>query len=86
MTDELAKKPAPEYDKDADYQWQPGDFFTLDGLTFDYTFKALQAFLSTQDAQKVIIAYESLKRMQQVLANAVEQGIAVKIEKTQKNG
>ncbi len=76
---EQAKMEKVVYDPSKNYKWQPTDIFPLDGMTFDMARKSLQAIVGTNEAQVVIIAYETLKRLNMGLKGAVENGVAKEV-------
>lgn len=66
-----------KYDPNKTYKWTPDDTFTLSGGEFGKILNAFRAILSTQEAQKILLAEKANNIMEDLLKRAVEEGIAV---------
>lgn len=66
-----------KYDPNKAYKWTPDDSFTLSGGEFGTILNAFRAVLSSQEAQKILLAEKANNVMEDLLKRAVEEGIAV---------
>jgi hypothetical protein len=64
----------PQYDPSKKYRWSPSDEFTFSGSEFGVVLNALRALVSTQEAQRIILADKASEIMEMALARAVENG------------
>lgn len=63
-----------KYDPNKKYVWTPETEFTLKGGEFGAVLNTLRAILSTQEAQRVLMANQTNDIIESVLARAVESG------------
>lgn len=70
----------PVFDPNKEYSWKAEDQFQMNGQQFMIALGALRAFLSTEEAAKIQLALQASQALQEVLAKAVEAGIAVERE------
>jgi hypothetical protein len=77
----VAKEPV--FDPNKNYTWSPDSVFPLKGSEFALIFNTLRAFLSTPEAQKILMASAGHDVLESVLAKAVEDGVAVEKESKQ---
>lgn len=63
-----------KYDPNKKYVWTPETEFTLKGGEFGAVLNTLRAILSTQEAQRVLMANQTNDIIESVLARAVEAG------------
>lgn len=64
-----------KYDPNKRYAWTPETEFILKGGEFGAVLNTLRAILSTQEAQKVLIANQTNDIIEGILARAVESGM-----------
>lgn len=81
---ETAKEKKMVFNPNAKYSWQPNDTFELNGDQFGQILNAFRALLSTQEAQAIHMAISASKAMEDMLANAVEKGVAKEVNELQK--
>lgn len=63
------------YDPNKKYTWTPDDSFIVSGAEFGILLNSLRAILSTQDAQRILLADKANNIIENALARAVESGI-----------
>lgn len=68
------------FDPNKKYKWTPTTEFRLNGGEFATLLNAARAFLSTEDAQRVLMVKDSADILEQQLKEAVESGRAQEIE------
>lgn len=66
-----------EYNPNKRYQWKAEDTFQINGAQFMEVLNVLRAELSTKEAQKIMMMASAEASLQEVLAKAVEAGVAV---------
>ncbi len=62
------------------YTWKPEDEFTLKGEEFGLILNALRATLNTPEAAKILLASRANDTIENIIANAVENGVVKEIE------
>lgn len=62
------------YDPSKNYTWSPETRFILSGQDFGLILNALRGILSTPEATNAVLAYEANKRVENIIATAVEAG------------
>ena len=68
---------ANTFDPNKSYKWQPTDTFELNGADFALILNTIRAIVSTEDAQKIILANEANKVAEAILGKGVEAGFVV---------
>ena len=68
---------ANTFDPNKSYKWQPTDKFEVSGNDFALILNTIRAILSTEDAQKIILANEANKAAEGILGKGVEAGFVV---------
>jgi hypothetical protein len=63
------------YDPNKKYTWTPDDSFIVSGAEFGILLNSLRAILSTQDAQRILLADKANNIIENALARAVEAGV-----------
>lgn len=63
-----------KFDPNKKYVWNPETEFTLKGGEFGAVLNTLRAFLSTPDAQRVMMANQTHDLIEAILGKAVESG------------
>ena len=76
---ETAKEKKLVFNPNTKYSWQPNDTFELNGDQFGQILNTLRTLLSTQEVQTTRMAISASKAMEDILANAVEKGIAKEV-------
>lgn len=64
----------PEFNPQANYQWQPDTEFTLKGGELHALNAILKALIAPPEAQRAIAAYEGLKLIDGIIREGVETG------------
>jgi hypothetical protein len=64
------------YDPNKKYSWTPEDQFTLTGAEFGLLLNALRAVLNTREAATILLANQANTTIENILASAVELGVA----------
>lgn len=64
-----------QYDPSKNYTWGPETQFLLSGQEFGLILNALRGVLATKEATSIILAYEANKKVEAVIARAVEQEV-----------
>jgi len=72
-----------KYDPSKKYQWKREDVFEMNGNEFMEVLNAARSVLSTPEAQKILMIANAEGVMQEVLARAVEKGIAIEAQPEQ---
>jgi hypothetical protein len=67
----------PTFDPSKKYTWKLDSEFSLSGNDFGILLNSLRAILSTEEAQRVLLADKASQIMEGVLAKAVENGDVV---------
>ena len=67
----------PTFDPNKKYTWEIDSEFTLSGNDFGILLNSLRAILSTEEAQRVLLADKASQVMEATLAKAVESGAVV---------
>lgn len=76
---EIVKEPIA-FDPNKKYTWQAGDQFTINGQELGLVLNAIRGVLSTEDAQRILLAAEADKAVQAIMARNVENGIIKEAE------
>jgi len=63
------------YDPNKKYTWTPDVSFIVSGAEFGILLNSLRAILSTQDAQRILLADKANNIIENSLARAVEAGV-----------
>lgn len=63
------------YDPSKNYTWDADTVFEMSGQEFGLILNALRGILSTKEATNTIIAYEANKKVEGIIARAVEQDV-----------
>lgn len=71
---QVAKEPS--FDPTKNYTWAPDSKFELKGSEFALILNTIRTILSTQDAQKILMASASHDVLETALGKAVENGVA----------
>jgi hypothetical protein len=69
----------PTFDPNKKYTWEIDSEFTLSGNDFGILLNSLRAILSTEEAQRVLLAEKASQIMEATLAKAVESGSVVEV-------
>ena len=69
----------PTFDPNKKYTWGINSQFTLSGNDFGILLNSLRAILSTEEAQRVLLADKASQVMKATLAKAVENGDVVEV-------
>lgn len=70
----------PIYDPTKKYRWNPSDNFTISGGEFGVVLNAFRSILNSPDAQRILLAERASQYMEKLMAEAVENGIAIEIK------
>jgi hypothetical protein len=62
------------YDPNKKYTWTPNDKFEFSGAEFGILLNALRAILSSEEAQRILLAERANDIIENALAKAVEKG------------
>ena len=68
------------FDPNKAYKWGPTDEFKLTGSEFGLLLNSMRAVLGTEEAQRILLVNEGNKVVENILARAVEDGIAEETE------
>ena len=68
---------ANTFDPNKSYKWAPTDTFEVSGHDFALILNTIRAIVSTEDAQKIILANEANKVVETILGKGVEAGFVV---------
>jgi len=69
----------PTFDPNKKYTWAIDSEFTLSGNDFGILLNSLRAILSTEEAQRVLLADKASQIMEATLAEAVQNGSVVEV-------
>jgi hypothetical protein len=70
---------APTFDPNKKYTWAIDSEFTLSGNDFGILLNSLRAILSTEEAQRILLADKASQIMEATLAEAVQNGSVVEV-------
>jgi hypothetical protein len=62
------------YDPNKKYTWTPGTKFEFSGSEFGVLLNALRAILSSEEAQRILLAERASEMIENVLAKSVAKG------------
>ena len=80
VQDELQQvQEVPTFDPNKKYTWAIDSEFTLSGNDFGILLNSLRAILSTEEAQRILLADKASQIMEATLAQAVENGSVVEV-------
>jgi hypothetical protein len=79
VQDEVPGQAGPTFDPNKKYTWAIDSEFTLSGNDFGILLNSLRAILSTEEAQRVLLADKASQIMEATLAKAVENGSVVEV-------
>jgi hypothetical protein len=77
--DEPTAQEMPTFDPNKKYTWAIDSEFTLSGNDFGILLNSLRAILSTEEAQRILLADKASQIMEATLAQAVENGSVVEV-------
>lgn len=63
------------YDPSKNYTWDADTIFEMNGQEFGLILNTLRGILSTKEATNTILAYEANKKIEGIIAKAVEQDL-----------
>ena len=69
----------PTFDPNKKYTWAIDSEFVLSGNDFGILLNSLRAILSTEEAQRILLADKASQIMEATLAHAVENGAVVEV-------
>lgn len=69
----------PTFDPNKKYTWAIDSEFVLSGNDFGILLNSLRAILSTEEAQRILLADKASQIMEATLAEAVENGSVVEV-------
>lgn len=69
----------PTFDPNKKYTWAIDSEFTLSGNDFGILLNSLRAILSTEEAQRILLADKASQIMEATLGKAVENGSVVEV-------
>jgi hypothetical protein len=79
VKDEPTAQEVPTFDPNKKYTWAIDSQFTLSGNDFGILLNSLRAILSTEEAQRILLADKASQIMEATLAQAVESGAVVEV-------
>jgi hypothetical protein len=79
VKDEPEVQETPTFDPSKKYTWAIDSEFTLSGNDFGILLNSLRAILSTEEAQRILLAEKASQIMEATLAEAVENGSVVEV-------
>ena len=79
VKDEPTAQEMPTFDPNKKYTWAIDSQFTLSGNDFGILLNSLRAILSTEEAQRILLADKASQIMEATLAQAVESGAVVEV-------
>ncbi len=79
VQDEQKVQEVPTFDPNKKYTWAIDSEFTLSGNDFGILLNSLRAILSTEEAQRVLLADKASQIMEATLAKAVQNGAVVEV-------
>lgn len=68
------------YDPNKNYNWKNEEVFSMSGAEFGTILNSIRAFLSTEEARKVMIIQQAGAAIEAVLARGVTNGIVKEVE------
>jgi hypothetical protein len=74
----------PNFDPAKTYSWSPNDDFVIKGDMFAMMLNLVRGTISTPEAQKILSASVLANRLDEVMAKAVENGVAVEVSEETK--
>jgi hypothetical protein len=80
-----AADPAPTYDPNKGYRWDPEAKFLIEGNEFGLIINAIKAKLASPEAQIIMMLQKAHQAMENSLARAVQVGLAVEVEDKKKS-
>jgi hypothetical protein len=83
VKDEPTAHEMPTFDPNKKYTWAIDSQFTLSGNDFGILLNSLRAILSTEEAQRILLADKASQIMEATLAQAVESGAVVEVPEQQ---
>lgn len=63
----------PQFNPTADYAWDAGEKFEIDGKTFDILFNFLQSEVNTSEVQSALVKFEAYKRLNEVFNKGIQE-------------
>lgn len=78
-----SQAPVASYDPNKSYKWSPEDAFVISGAEFSVLLNALRAVLSSQEAQRILLASRANDVVEGVFARSVELGVAKEVVEEQ---
>jgi hypothetical protein len=79
VQDEQKVQEVPTFDPNKKYTWAIDSEFTLSGNDFGILLNSLRAILSTEEAQRVLLADKASQILEVTLAKAVQNGAVVEV-------
>jgi hypothetical protein len=79
VQDEPSAQEVPTFDPNKKYTWAIDSEFTLSGNDFGILLNSLRAILSTEEAQRILLADKASQIMEATLAEAVQNGSVVEV-------
>lgn len=79
VQDEQKVQEVPTFDPNKKYTWAIDSEFTLSGNDFGILLNSLRAILSTEEAQRVLLADKASQILEATLAKAVQNGAVVEV-------
>jgi len=79
VQDQPSAQEVPTFDPNKKYTWAIDSEFTLSGNDFGILLNSLRAILSTEEAQRVLLADKASQIMEATLAEAVQNGSVVEV-------
>jgi hypothetical protein len=79
VKDEPSAQEVPTFDPNKKYTWAIDSEFTLSGNDFGILLNSLRAILSTEEAQRILLADKASQIMEATLAEAVQNGSVVEV-------
>ena len=79
VKDEPSAQEVPTFDPNKKYTWAIDSEFTLSGNDFGILLNSLRAILSTEEAQRILLADKASQIMEATLAEAVQSGSVVEV-------
>jgi hypothetical protein len=79
VKDETEVQETPTFDPNKKYTWAIDSEFVLSGNDFGILLNSLRAILSTEEAQRILLAEKASQIMEATLAEAVENGSVVEV-------
>lgn len=79
VQEESQEVQTPTFDPNKKYTWAIDSEFTLSGNDFGILLNSLRAILSTEEAQRILLADKASQIMEATLAEAVQNGSVVEV-------